>query len=34
VAAALPDARHRSLPGGWHGVPVEVLAPVVREFCS
>jgi pimeloyl-ACP methyl ester carboxylesterase len=34
VAAALPDARHRSLPGGWHGVPVEVLAPVVMEFCS
>jgi acetyl esterase/lipase len=33
VAAALPDARHRSLPGGWHGVPVEVLAPVVTEFC-
>jgi pimeloyl-ACP methyl ester carboxylesterase len=34
VAAALPDARHRSLPGGWHGVPVEVLAPVVAGFCS
>jgi pimeloyl-ACP methyl ester carboxylesterase len=34
VAAALPDGRHRSLPGGWHGVPVEVLAPVVEEFCS
>jgi pimeloyl-ACP methyl ester carboxylesterase len=34
VAAALPNARHRSLPGGWHGVPVEVLAPVVAEFCS
>ena len=33
VAAALPDARHRSLPGGWHGVPVEDLAPVVAEFC-
>ncbi len=33
VAAALPDARHRSLPGGWHGVPVDVLAPVVTEFC-
>ncbi len=33
VAAALPDARHRSLPGGWHGVPVEDLAPVVTEFC-
>jgi pimeloyl-ACP methyl ester carboxylesterase len=34
VAAALPDARHRSLPGGWHGVPVEHLAPTVAEFCS
>jgi hypothetical protein len=34
VAAALPDARHRSLPGGWHGVPVEDLAPVVTEFCT
>jgi pimeloyl-ACP methyl ester carboxylesterase len=34
VVAALPDARHRSLPGGWHGVPVEVLAPVVTEFCA
>ncbi|QYN36274.1 alpha/beta hydrolase [Pseudonocardia sp. DSM 110487] len=34
VAAALPDARYRSLPGGWHGVPVEVLEPVVTEFCS
>jgi pimeloyl-ACP methyl ester carboxylesterase len=34
VAAALPDARHRSLPGGWHGVWVEVLAPVVAEFCT
>jgi alpha-beta hydrolase superfamily lysophospholipase len=34
VAGALPDARHRSLPGGWHGAPVEVLAPVVRAFCS
>jgi hypothetical protein len=34
VAAALPDAGHRSLPGGWHGVPVEILAPVVTEFCS
>jgi pimeloyl-ACP methyl ester carboxylesterase len=34
VAAALPDARHRSLPGEWHGVPVEDLAVVVGEFCS
>lgn len=34
VAAALPDARHRSLPGGWHGVAVEDLAPVVARFCT
>ena len=34
VAGALPDARHLSLPGAWHGVPVEVLAPVVLDFCS
>jgi pimeloyl-ACP methyl ester carboxylesterase len=33
VAAALPEGRHRSLPGGWHGVPVEDLTPVVAEFC-
>ncbi|MBP2368721.1 alpha/beta fold hydrolase [Pseudonocardia parietis] len=33
IAAALPNARHRSLPGGWHGVPVETLGPVVAEFC-
>ena len=29
----LPDARHRSLRGGWHGVAVEDVAPVVTEFC-
>ncbi|MHA6628156.1 alpha/beta fold hydrolase [Pseudonocardia sichuanensis] len=33
VAAALPDGRHRSLRGEWHGVPAEDLAPVVAEFC-
>ncbi|HYH32576.1 MAG TPA: alpha/beta hydrolase [Pseudonocardia sp.] len=33
VAAALPDARHNSLQGGWHGVPAEDLAPVVARFC-
>jgi pimeloyl-ACP methyl ester carboxylesterase len=34
VAAALPRGRHRSLPGGWHGVPDDVLAPVVLEFLT
>jgi pimeloyl-ACP methyl ester carboxylesterase len=34
VAAALPRGRHRSLPGEWHGVPDEVLAPVVAEFLA
>lgn len=32
VADALPDARHRSLPGRWHGVSAETLAPVLRAF--
>ena len=32
VAAALPRGSHRSLPGGWHGVPGDVLAPMVAEF--
>jgi pimeloyl-ACP methyl ester carboxylesterase len=32
VATALPRGRHRSLPSGWHGVPDEVLAPVVAGF--
>jgi pimeloyl-ACP methyl ester carboxylesterase len=32
VAAALPNGVHRPLPGGWHGVPHEVLAPVLIEF--
>jgi pimeloyl-ACP methyl ester carboxylesterase len=32
VAARLPHATHRSLPGEWHGVPDEVLAPVLIEF--
>jgi hypothetical protein len=30
--AALPDARHRSLPGRWHDVSAETLAPVLRAF--
>jgi pimeloyl-ACP methyl ester carboxylesterase len=32
VAGALPHGTHRSLPGGWHGVPDDVLAPALREF--
>jgi hypothetical protein len=29
---ALPNSTHRSLPGAWHGVPDDSLAPVLREF--
>ena len=32
VAAGLPRGEHRSLPGEWHGVPDELLAPVLTEF--
>ena len=32
VAARLPNGSHRSLPGEWHGVPDETLAPVVIRF--
>jgi hypothetical protein len=32
VAKAMPNSSHRSLPGGWHGVPDDVLAPVLTEF--
>jgi pimeloyl-ACP methyl ester carboxylesterase len=32
VAAALPKSTHRHLPGDWHGVPGEVLAPALTEF--
>ena len=32
VAKALPDSTHRHLPGDWHGVPGEVLAPALTEF--
>jgi pimeloyl-ACP methyl ester carboxylesterase len=32
VAAALPNGTHRHLPGDWHGVPGEVLAPALTEF--
>jgi pimeloyl-ACP methyl ester carboxylesterase len=32
VVQALPNATHRSLAGGWHGVPDQTLAPVLAEF--
>ena len=32
VAAALPDVERRTLPGEWHGIADDVLAPVLREF--
>jgi hypothetical protein len=32
VAEALPNSSHRSLAGAWHGVPDDVLAPVLTEF--
>jgi pimeloyl-ACP methyl ester carboxylesterase len=32
VAEALPDGAYRSLPGEWHGVPDDVLAPALAEF--
>lgn len=32
VAAHLPDAGHRSLPGQWHTVPAEILADALTEF--
>lgn len=32
VAGRMPNAIHRSLPGQWHGVSDEVLAPVLAEF--
>ena len=32
VAEALPDASARFLPGTWHGVPAELLAPALTEF--
>jgi len=34
VVALLPDAQHRSLPGGWHGVPDDVLAQALLGFLS
>ena len=32
VGRHLPRGTHRSLPGQWHGVPDDVLAPVLTEF--
>ncbi len=32
VGRQLPNGTHRSLPGEWHGVPDDVLAPVLTEF--
>jgi pimeloyl-ACP methyl ester carboxylesterase len=32
VVEALPDGTSRSLPGGWHGVSDDLLAPVLTEF--
>ena len=32
IATALPNGTRRSLPGGWHGVPEDDLAPVLSEF--
>jgi pimeloyl-ACP methyl ester carboxylesterase len=32
VADALPRGTRRSLAGGWHGVPAEVLAPALTAF--
>jgi len=32
IATALSNGIRRSLPGGWHGVPEDDLAPVLSEF--
>lgn len=34
VAGMLPHGSHRSLPGEWHGVAADVLAPVLTQFLS
>ena len=34
LADALPHGRHRTLPGSWHGVPEDVLAPVIAEWAN
>jgi hypothetical protein len=32
VAKAMPHSSHKSVPGEWHGVPDDVLAPVLTDF--
>jgi hypothetical protein len=32
VAKAMPHSSHTSVPGEWHGVPDDVLAPVLTDF--
>lgn len=32
LVGALPNSTHRSLPGAWHGIPDEALAPALIEF--
>lgn len=32
LAAAIPNGRHRTLPGTWHGVDNDVLADAIRDF--
>jgi pimeloyl-ACP methyl ester carboxylesterase len=34
VAKAMPNSSHRKLAGDWHGVPDDVLAPVLTEFLN
>ena len=34
LADLLPDTRRHTFPGADHGVPPEVLAPVLRDFCT
>jgi hypothetical protein len=32
VAAWLPNSTHQSLAGTWHGVPDDVLAPILNDY--
>ncbi|MGH3647136.1 MAG: hypothetical protein ACRDTM_08160 [Micromonosporaceae bacterium] len=32
AAQTLPHGSHRALPGEWHGVPADLLAPALTEF--
>jgi pimeloyl-ACP methyl ester carboxylesterase len=34
LAALLPDTRRHTFPGADHGVPPDVLAPILRDFCA